>query len=422
MNKIQITAKTALKPNDIVYFPDDGKSIQGEVGYWKIADYHLRAYPFLKKTKKFSNTKRQLYGTNRAFLITDFDANVNEEQWPPKIKGVHNIEKGQKVKIKNTTKKGEIVDFDNTTADVKFTNGKIEKFPLIKLRFVFEQMPNAIGAEIGSEPTVHDKKFRFNFDSPYPVLPLDVARHIGVFLHVNFDKVTIEDWNEAIKTQADKMSERPKTIGDWIKIGKIAMKQNIGEGGMSKLETKLRKIIRDIIVETLKEAKASHNVKVYLKAGEKAPQGAKVSQGPQGGKYYYTRGAAQGGKHIGYPKKSDAKLRKFAKDAGLDPDHKDTVDDYEKTEDGKNNLAKHKDRFEKLDQHKKADFLKKLYPSEPDIEDLVYTQGTFRMSDPPESSSEMREANRMAKQYWKMLKKHPELEKLGFKEEDVSEF
>jgi len=360
---------------------------------------------------------------------------MDKKQWPPTIKGVKNIEKGQKVKVKNTTRKGEIVDFDNTTADVKFANGKIEKFPLTKLRFLFEQMPNAIGAEIGSEPTVHNKKFRYNFDSPYAILPLDIARHIGVFIHVDFDHVKVEDLFAGMKTEAKKLSEAPKTIKDWIRVAKIA-KSNLDKDttyysdwvserktSMNKiLENKLRTLIRETIREIIQEAKASHNVKVYLKAGEKAPQGAKVNKGARGGQYYYTKGAAQGGKHIGYPKKSDAKLKKFAKDAGLDPDHKDTVDDYNKTEDGKNDLAKHKDRFDKLDQHKKADFLKKLYPSEPEIEDLVYTQGTFRMSDPPESSSEMREANRMAKQYWKMLKKHPELEKLGFKEEDVSEF
>jgi len=171
------------------------------------------------------------------------------------------------------------------------------------------------------------------------------------------------------------------------------------------IESKLRQAIRNIIVETIKEAA---NVKVYLKQGEKPPKGAKVSQGSRGGKYYYTKGA--GGENRGYPKKPKATV---------DKDKKQKSEKQPEQQSEKGNLEKHKEQFDKLDQHKKAEFLTKLYPKEPEIEDLVYTQGTFRMSDPPESYSEMREAKRMAKQYWKLLKKHPELKQLGFEEEDV---
>jgi hypothetical protein len=43
---------------------------------------------------------------------------------------------------------------------------------------------------------------------------------------------------------------------------------------------KLLNIIKEILNEDANE-------KVYLKPGEKAPDGAKVSKGPRGGEYYY---------------------------------------------------------------------------------------------------------------------------------------
>jgi hypothetical protein len=144
-------------------------------------------------------------------------------------------------------------------------------------------------------------------------------------------------------------------MSDWAKYGKIAWTQlQKNPAYYHTNETiqeteRLRQFIRTEILGIL-EAKASHNVKVYLKPGEKAPKGVKVSKGARGGQYYYTKGATQGGKHMGYPKKAEPKpkpnwfnrepqkksgsspkgLNKWAKDQGLDPSHKDTVDAYKK--------------------------------------------------------------------------------------------
>ena len=114
-----------------------------------------------------------------------------------------------------------------------------------------EQSPNAIGAEIGSEPTVHNKKFRFNFDSPYPILTLDLARQIGTFVHVDFDHIKVEDFFERMSNVADGMDKKPTTIGGWVRVAKLA---NQGLDRNALKEYKLRGIIREIIVELINEA------------------------------------------------------------------------------------------------------------------------------------------------------------------------
>jgi len=217
-----------------------------------------------------------------------------KEEWPRTIKGVNYIEKGQKVKVKNTTRKGEIVDFDETTANVKFVNGKVEKFPLNKLRFINEQMPNAIGAEIGSEPTVHDKKFRFNMDSPYPILILDLARQIGTFLHIDFDKMSVEDLYQRMQDKADEIATKqkglkPKTVADWIKIAKFVTQNIMYKGGENESdkqqsknmtnENKLRIAIREEIKKILKEDDYNLAPTVSYKKSKPQQTGKHYSEG-----------------------------------------------------------------------------------------------------------------------------------------------
>ena len=407
----------------------------------------------------------------------------NEAKWPPIIKGVSVIDKGQKVRVKNTHKTGEIVDFDATTATIKFKSGKIEKFALNKLAFLFEQTANSIGVELGSEPTVHDKKFRFNFDSPYGILPLDLARQIGTFLHVDFDKIKVEDLYQRMQDKADTMESKPKTVADWIKVAKSVhpfvggenendKKQSVGmtnenKGNTMKLEVKLRQVIRQIIKEIIKEADS----KIYVKKGQATPKGKKLQTGPRGGKYFtgsaqekedYNKTMSSIKKTVSQKptkdkvasQKNDTSTNdtspKFFKDYGITSPDPKLVNRYKKAQDvGDLRLANQifmkmktaadkstpkskapeaiKKEYEDVSKKSgnygadaKLDYLTKAFPkiNEKDLEEALFIQQTFANS-APEDYGEMQQASKDSKWFDKFMKKHPELEKIGFDEQVV---
>jgi len=166
-----------------------------------------------------------------------------------------------------------------------------------------------------NETTLSYFKKTFEMDAPAPLLTTNISRQVGNYVGVDFNKIAPADYHEGLKVEKTNDKNSPSDenmkMGDWAKYGKIAwthlQKDPLFYHTNETLQAteRLKEFIRREILGIL-EAKASHNVKVYLKPGEKAPKGVKLNKGARGGSYYWTKsGNVQGGKHMGYPKKPD---------------------------------------------------------------------------------------------------------------------
>jgi hypothetical protein len=163
-------------------------------------------------------------------------------------------------------------------------------------------------------------------------------------------------------------------------------------------------------------------VKIYVQKGKKPPKGKTLKKGPKGGQYFIgtpkEKTSYEGGKTKSAPKK---KVNIFNK-----PKKKVVA---KKTDKATSNLINRgfdeiKKEYEKVSKEagnygaeEKLDYLKKLFPKikEDDLEEALFIQQTFANA-PPEDYSEMQAASKQSKWFDKFMKKHPELEKIGFDE------
>ena len=91
----------------------------------------------------------------------------------------------------------------------------------------------------------------------------------------------------------------------------------------------------------------------------------------------------------------------------------------------KRNPQQHQEELDKIGNFNDDDQIKYINSNvskpipERILQDLLDTRKIFEMGDQPESYNEMKEAGRMARQYFKYLDKYPELVKLGFEDVNV---
>ena len=166
----------------------------------------------------------------------------------------------------------------------------------------------------------------FEMDAPAPILTTDIVRKVGGYVDADFNLVTPTNFYEGLKVEQESSGSDIKQLrmSDWAMYGKLAW-QNLQSNpdyysDNSIEEERIRKFIRTEILG-LDEAA---NRKVYIKPGESAPKGAKVSKGSRGGSYYYTKTTGKKGvKDLpGKPEKEDPDKIKdpqsFVKDKLID--------------------------------------------------------------------------------------------------------
>ena len=79
------------------------------------------------------------------------------------------------------------------------------------------------------------------------------------------------------------------------------------------------------------------------------------------------------------------------------------------------------DTLKNMPEKQSFTIIKKSVPkiSSDEIDTIIDYKQTFNSSERPETYDEMAQAGRMAKEYWKILKRYPDLKQFGFKDEDV---
>jgi len=97
----------------------------------------------------------------------------------------------------------------------------------MKLKKILEQSGSSAEVKYGVGPVITKKGLPYDFDAPAKVLTLDMARNIGKYIGVDFDKIKIEDLYQGMKTEIEHketVDKNPETttVEDWITYAKIA--------------------------------------------------------------------------------------------------------------------------------------------------------------------------------------------------------